>query len=99
MGRIGAKLFMLIANQLSLANSDVFGQGILESVREKSVKSQGILVSIVCGNPVNNHISVISLHIFEFSSKSNGSITYCTVIFIERLSVFMNISKKPRYPF
>ena len=43
---------MLIANQLSLANSDDFGQGILELVREKSVKSQGILLSIVCGNHV-----------------------------------------------
>ena len=51
---------------------------------------------------LNNHISIISLHIFEFSSKSSGSIYYlcdCVVIFIERLSVFMNISKKPRDPF
>ena len=43
---------MLIADQLGLANSDVFGQGILDLVREKSVKSQGILLSVVCGNPV-----------------------------------------------
>ena len=28
-----------------------FGQGIWNLVREKSVKSQGILQSIVCGNP------------------------------------------------
>ena len=43
---------MFIADQLCLANSDVFGQGIWKLVREKSVKSQGILHSIVCGNPV-----------------------------------------------
>ena len=46
---------------------------------------------------LNNHISVISRHICDFSSKSNGSIYYledCIVIFIESLSVFMNISKK-----
>ena len=42
---------MLIADQLSLTNSDIVGQGILELVREKSVKSQGILLSKVCGNP------------------------------------------------
>ena len=38
----------------------------------------------------------------DFSSKSNGSIYYlkdCVVIFIESLFVFMNNSKKPRYPF
>ena len=44
------------------------------------------------------HILIISLHISDFSSKSNGPIYYlkdCTVIFIESLSVFRNISKEP----
>ena len=39
-----------------------------------------------------NHISIISLHICDFSSKSNGSIYYlydCIVIFNESLSVFI----------
>ena len=43
---------MFIGDQLGLVNSEVFGEGIWKLVREKSVKSQGILVSIVCGNPV-----------------------------------------------
>ena len=38
---------MLIDDQLSLANSDVFGQGILKLVSEKSGKSQGILLSLL----------------------------------------------------
>ena len=42
---------MRIDYQLSLATSDVFGQGILKLVSEKSGKNQGILLSIVCGNP------------------------------------------------
>ena len=37
---------------LSFANSDFFGQGIFNLVREKSGKCQGILLSMVCGNPV-----------------------------------------------
>ena len=46
------------------------------------------------------HILIISQHISDFSSKSNSSTYYlkdCTVISIENVSVFMNISKKPRY--
>ena len=51
---------------------------------------------------IKNNISVISLHIFDFSSKSNGSIHYlydCVVIFVESLLVFMNISMKPMKPY
>ena len=49
-----------------------------------------------------NCISIISLHICDFSSKSNGSIyiplrLYCYIIV--SLKVFMNVSKRPRYPF
>ena len=41
----------LLDDQLSFASSDVFDQGILNLVREKSGKCQGILFSMVCGNP------------------------------------------------
>ena len=36
---------------LSLTNADILGQGNLNLVREKSGKSQGILLSNFCGNP------------------------------------------------
>ena len=44
---------MLIYYPQSLTNAGVFGQGNLDLVREKSGKFQGILLSIICGNPVN----------------------------------------------
>ena len=37
----------------SLTNADILGQGILNLVSEKSGKCQGILLSIICGNPEN----------------------------------------------
>ena len=37
----------------SLTNADTLGQGNLNLVSEKSGKSQGILLSIICGNPVS----------------------------------------------
>ena len=36
----------------SLTNADILGQGNLNLVSEKSGKSQGILLPIICGNPV-----------------------------------------------
>ena len=36
----------------SLTNADILGQGNMNLVSEKSGKSQGILLSIICGNPV-----------------------------------------------
>ena len=42
---------MLIVNPQNLTNVDILGQGKLNLVREKSGKSQGILLSIICGNP------------------------------------------------
>ena len=39
----------------SLTNADILGQGNLNLVSEKSGKSQGILLSVVCGNPVFEH--------------------------------------------
>ena len=44
-------LIMLIDYPQSLTNDDILGQGNLYLVREKSGKSQGILLSIICGNP------------------------------------------------
>ena len=42
---------MLIVYPQSLTNADILGQGNLNLVSEKSGKSQGILLSIICGNP------------------------------------------------
>ena len=42
----------------SLTNADILGQGNLNLVSEKSGKSQGILLSIICGNPENNFTKV-----------------------------------------
>ena len=45
-------LTVLIDYPQSLASADILGQGNLNLVSEKSGKSQGILLSIICGNPV-----------------------------------------------
>ena len=42
---------MLVDYPQSLTNADILGQGNLNMVSEKSGKSQGILLSIICGNP------------------------------------------------
>ena len=44
-------LNMLVDYPQSLTNADIWGQGNLNMVREKSRKCQGISLSIVCGNP------------------------------------------------
>ena len=44
-------LIMLKNYPQSLTNADILGQGNLNLVSEKSGKSQGILLSIICGNP------------------------------------------------
>ena len=46
-------LTVFIEYPQNLTNADILGQGNLNLVREKSGKSQGILLSIICGNPVN----------------------------------------------
>ena len=46
-------LIILIDNPQSFTNGDNLGQGNLNLVSEKSGKSQGILLSIICGNPVS----------------------------------------------
>ena len=48
----------------SLTNADILGQGNLNLVSEKSGKSQGILLSIICGNPVKIP-AVIFLGLFQ----------------------------------
>ena len=44
-------LIMLIDYPQNLTNADILGQGNLNLVSEKSGKIQGILHSIICGNP------------------------------------------------
>ena len=44
-------LIMFIDYPQSLTNVDILGQGNSNVVSEKSGKSQGILLSIICGNP------------------------------------------------
>ena len=44
-------LIILIDNPQNLTKGDILGQGNLNLVSEKSGKSQGILLSIICGNP------------------------------------------------
>ena len=51
---------------------------------------------------LNVHISIISPNIWDFLSKNNSSVYYCkdsSILFKENLTVFVNINKKPRYPF
>ena len=45
-------LIMLNDYPQSLTNADILGQGNLNLVSEKSGKSQGNFLSIICGNPV-----------------------------------------------
>ena len=49
---IFVSLIILIDYPQRLTNADILGQGNLDLVREKSGKCQGILLSIICGNPV-----------------------------------------------
>ena len=44
-------LAVLIDYPKNLLNADILGHGNLNLVSEKSGKSQGILLSIICGNP------------------------------------------------
>ena len=44
-------LIMLVDYPQNLTNADILGQENLNLVSEKSGKSQGILLSIICGNP------------------------------------------------
>ena len=44
-------IIFLIDYPQNLTNADILGQGNLNLVSEKSGNSQGILLSIICGNP------------------------------------------------
>jgi hypothetical protein len=49
-------------NALRLCKFDaVIGQGKMVLVREKSWKSQGILISLLCGNPVYESFVIINM--------------------------------------
>ena len=52
-------LMMLKDYPQSLTNADVLGQGNLNLVSENSGKSQGILLSIICGNPGKELITIL----------------------------------------
>ena len=47
-----------LPTKLDKINADILGQGNLDLVREKSGKCQGILLSIICGNPVLEHLEL-----------------------------------------
>ena len=47
-------LTALIGYRQNLTNADILGQGNSNLVSEKSGKIHGILLSIICGNPVYN---------------------------------------------
>ena len=51
---VACSLIVLIESPQSLTNADILGQGNLNMVSEKSGKSQGILLPIICGNPVQS---------------------------------------------
>ena len=52
LGTAVCSLIMLKDYPQSLTNANILGQGNLNLVSEKSGKNQGILLSIICGNPV-----------------------------------------------
>ena len=49
----------------SLTNVDILGQGNLNLVSEKSGKSQGIILSIICGNPAHSKSDYVSYYTME----------------------------------
>ena len=53
----------------SLTNAHILGQGNLNLVSEKSGKSQGILLSIICGNPGFGHLPVIFSNTGKLSKR------------------------------
>ena len=70
---------MLIDYPQSLKIVDILGQGNLNMVSEKSGKSQGILLSIICGNPEPIFVSLAEYsHEKHIISDAKGSfLNYC----------------------
>ena len=60
----------------SLTNADILGQGNLNLVSEKSGKSQGILLSIICGNPVHN-LNFMQIYHFRLKFYAAKTIFPC----------------------
>ena len=58
----------------SLTNADILGQGNLNLVSEKSGKSQGILLSIICGNPDLSYV--------------DNTVLCCQTTFVMRVNIF-----------
>ena len=65
-------LIMLIAYPQRLTNANILGQGTLNMVSEKSGKRQGILLSIICGNPEN------LIHVVNSQSKLDFVMSFMT---------------------
>ena len=71
-------LFVLIDYPQNLTNADFLGQGNLNMVSEKSGKSQGILLSIVCGNPEGGCTYLkFYLHLHLHPRERSGSVVEC----------------------
>ena len=68
---------MLVDYPQSLTNDDILGQGNLNIVREKSGKSQGILLSIICGNPVLEHLQFVEQN---FAGAIMGFLLYSVAV-------------------
>ena len=84
-------LTVLIDYPQNLTNADILGQGNLNLVSEKSGKSQGILLSIICGNPViafNAGQKNCRMHQGEHSAILSTFIKLPFVIEIFILSIF-----------
>ena len=58
-------LIVLIDYPQNLTNADILGQGNLNLVSEKSGKSQGILLSIICGNPDRFTWCILEFNLLE----------------------------------
>ena len=73
---IGSIFFPLKVAPMRIENN-FKGHLILKLEKLNYINMSGICLRI------NNHISFISLHIFEFSSKSNGSIYYLKTVLLD----------------
>ena len=75
-------LIILIDNPQSFTNGDNLGQGNLNLVSEKSGKSQGILLSIICGNP---GLDVVFKEIVE-RHRTNDRLPTITIAHLEPMA-------------
>ena len=87
-----------LPTKLDKINADILGQGNLDLVREKSGKCQGILLSIICGNPdTPQKYSRSIFHQVEFIKKLSGN-TQC-VCSCNRMYAYYPPTKLEGYSF